>query len=320
MANVSQEARLLALTCVLLSSPIGLTRAEIFLAVPGYEDDSAATLRKFERDKNVLRDLGFELQTLGDLADPENMNEARYRVSKDSFVWPENFTISKRQLQYLELAAKAWGSSEMSRAANFAVTRLRALGLGATQDVKTLVNPRLVANDPAFSALSALISDGQAAEFVYRKSDGEESLRTVSPWGIRSIGGQFVLLAKDHGDEVIKNFLIRRIIGRVGLSALDYLGSTPHETRLAEQDLSAFILGNVAKLRVAPDTEAWVHFGIETVDGDSMQPVEIDVHYMDLELLIEELIEFGSAIEVLAPEGLKAAVIEHAKKVLVIHA
>lgn len=320
MAGVSQEARLLALTCVLLASPIGLTRAEIFASVPGYDDDSTATLRKFERDKNVLRDLGFDLETIGDYLDPENLNEARYRVSRTSFEWPDGFRISKRQLQYLELAAKSWSSGEMNRAANFAVTRLRALGLGAAQDVSTIVHTRLVSNDPAFSALSVLISEQQVAEFKYRKADGNESHRTVSPWNIRSIGGQFVLLAHDHGDGTTKNFLVRRIVGRVQAASDNYVTGNDKETRLAEKDLTAYILQNVASLRVAPNTEAWVHFGIESSDGDSLQPVEIQVNYMDLELLIEELIEFGSAVEVLAPERLRSAMFDHAKKVLDSHA
>lgn len=320
MASVSQEARLLALTCVLLASPIGVTRAEIFAAVPGYEDDSVATLRKFERDKNVLRDLGFDLETVGDFADPENLNEARYRVSKATFEWPEGFSISKRQLQYLELAAKAWGSGEMNRAAGFALTRLRALGLGIAQDVTSIVNPRLVTNDPAFSALSMLIGDSQPAEFSYRKPNGQESNRLVSPWTIRSIGGQFVLLARDHGDNAIKNFLIRRIVGRVQAAADEFRAITSDEARKAEQELTGYILGNVAKLRVAPGTEAWVHFGIESVESGAVLPAEIEVHYMDLELLIEELIEFGSSVEVLAPPALKSAVTEHAKRALDIHA
>lgn len=320
MASVSQEARLLALTCVLLASPIGLTRAEIFASVPGYEDDSTATLRKFERDKNVLRDLGFDLETIGDYVDPENFNEARYRVSRTSFEWPDGFRISKRQLQYLELAAKSWGSGEMNRAANFAVTRLRALGLGVAQDVSTLVHTRLVSNDPAFSALSVLIAERQVAEFKYRKADGSESHRTVSPWTIRSIGGQFVLLAHDHSDGSTKNFLVRRIVGRVQTSTENYVSGSEKESRIAEQDLTAYILQNVALLRVAPNSEAWVHFGIESSGGDSLQPVEIQVNYMDLELLIEELIEFGSAVEVLAPERLRLAMVEHARKVMSNHA
>lgn len=320
MARVSQEARLLALTCVLISTPIGLTRSELFAAVPGYEDESVATLRKFERDKNVLRDLGFELQTVGDSSDPDNLNEARYRVSRDSFVWPENFRLTMRQLQYLELATKAWQSSEMSRAASLALTRLRALGLGVTNDISSVVHPRLVANDPAFAALTNLIGDGRAADFVYRKSDGSESRRTVSPWTIRSIGGQFVLLAIDHGDLKIKNFLIRRIVGRVQASEEGLHASNEKEAKAAEISLTEHILSNRATLRVAPQTEAWVHFGIDASGHDSLHPIEIEVNYMDLELLIEELIEFGSAVEVVSPDTLRAAISSHARKVLESHA
>lgn len=320
MASVSQEARLLALTCVLLASPIGLTRTEIFASVSGYDDESLATVRKFERDKNVLRDLGFVLETIGDSADPENLNEARYRVSRSTFEWPADFKVSTRQLQYLELAARAWASSDMSRAANFAVTRLRALGLGTPKDVSSLVNARLVANDPAFTALTILMGDQRAAEFRYRKPGGEESARTISPWLLRSIGGQFVLLAKDHGDGAVKNFLVRRIIGRVAPSDAGYQAGNAVEFREAERSLTEYILNNVATLKVAPKSEAWVHFGLEIGETDAIQPVDIEVNYMDHELLVEELIEFGASVEVLAPETLKDAVINQAKKALASHA
>lgn len=321
MARLSQEARLLALTCVLLSSQIGLTRPEIFRAVPGYDDESIATIRKFERDKGTLRDLGLALETLGDATDPDNLQEARYRVSKASFEWPEGFKISKRQLQYLELAAKTWSAGEMSRAANFALTRLKALGLGAVQEISALVSPRLVANDPAFAVLTSLISEQRAATFRYRKPDGNDSQRQVSPWLIRSIGGQFVLLALDHSDSTVKNFLIRRIIGRVEYSSEPFRAGSAADFRAAELSLTEYILENVATLRVHPNSEAWVHFGIESTsaqrEGD---PVEIELHFMDAELLVEELIEYGGSVEVVSPETLQGLLIARAKRVVDLHA
>lgn len=321
MTRVSQEARLLALICVLLASPSGLTRPEIFASVSGYDDDSDASIRKFERDKDQIRSLGFSLETLGDPADQNNLNEARYRVSKSSFEWPADFQISKKQLQYLELAARAWDSPEMSRAANMAVTRLRALGLGVTEEIGNVVNPRLVANDPVFSMLSYLISEGQAANFYYLKPGGDKSDRVVSPWILRNIGGQFVLLALDHKDGKVKNFLIRRIIGKVSKSDQEFRPGQKSDYREAERSLTEYILQNKAVVRVASNTEAWVHFGLneQLVDPDVLS-MEIEINYMDLELLAEELVEFGGSVKVLSPTHLQEEIVERSRRVAALHA
>ena len=321
MTRISQEGRLLALVCVLLSSPTGLTRPEIFASVPGYEDESDASIRKFERDKDSIRSLGLALETLGDPADSNNLNEARYRVSKSSFEWPANFQISKKQLQYLELAARAWDSPEMSRAANMAVTRLRALGLGLAEEIGSVVNARLVANDPVFSMLSYLISEGRTANFRYLKPDGHQSDRVVSPWLLRNIGGQFVLLALDHKDGQVKNFLVRRIVGKVTKSDQEFRPGQKSDFRDAELSLTEYILQNKALVRVAANTEAWVHFGLNEQQAAAGQmSAEIEINFMDLELLAEELVEFGGSVKVLSPVELQNEVVARSRRVVDLHA
>jgi predicted DNA-binding transcriptional regulator YafY len=71
---------------------------------------------------------------------------------------------------------------------------------------------------------------------------------------------------------------------------------------------------------VAEGSEAWVHFGIDAEATESLESVDIEINFMDQELLVEELIEFGASVEVLAPETLKNAVIDQAKKALASHA
>jgi proteasome accessory factor B len=323
MSGVSQEGRLLALTCVLLTTSIGLTRQEVFTAVPGYDGDKVAALRKFERDKTRLRAIGIELEVLPAFDDPNNLNDARYRVSKEIFVWPEGFAVSARQLQYLELAAKAWATPEMRAAAGLAVTRLRSMGFAVERDPGSLINPRLVANDPMFIEVTSAIESGQSIEFQYRKLDGTQSVRVVSPWLIRSISGQFVLLGVDHSDSVVKNFLLRRIVSRPKISTQDYRQGTRSEIRETEASLTKHILGQVARLRVQKGTEAWVHFGIADSDGDQQQnetDSTIEVNFMDIELLAEELIEYGNSVEVIEPAELKQLIVSRFRQVMAQHA
>ena len=77
--TVSRKSeRLVNLTIALLGTKRWLTKAQIFSAVDGYEGESDAKERMFERDKDDLRNLGIEIE-VGSF-DPLFEDEAGYRI------------------------------------------------------------------------------------------------------------------------------------------------------------------------------------------------------------------------------------------------
>jgi proteasome accessory factor B len=88
---------------------------------------------------------------------------------------------------------------------------------------------------------------------------------------------------------------------------------TNQELQQAEQELNDFVRGNLATLMVAADTEAAL-----ALNPDSEGIAKLN--FMDEALLAEDLLEFGSDVEVLEPESLKRRIRASLKAVMKQHA
>ena len=64
-------------------------------------------------------------------------------------------------------------------------------------------------------------------------------------------------------------------------------------------DLEQLVKSQVARLRIRPNSEAWVRFG-----GTDSSSDEVEIHYQDLHLLAEELREYGRDVQVISPQNL----------------
>lgn len=314
----SKEERLFTLTCVLLAAGnLGLTKEQIFQAVPGYAEASAgAGLDKlFERDKSSLREAGVMVETLGIDEFMDEVSDSRYRLPRGSFTWPKKFELTGKKLQLLELAAKAWNAQSLSVAAKQGLTRLKALGLVELDTELEVFSPRLLAQHVAFKPLSEAIVNLQVVRFDYKKADGSQKTRLLRPWKLRHLEGQWVLLGQEIGSKEAKNFLLRRIYSRVEILEETFEAPDPDEISKAEESLIAFANSQVAKIRVADGSEAMVHFSNALRNN-----AEVELHYMDEDLLAEDLLEFGTSVEVLEPESLVERVHQKLQDVISSHA
>lgn len=309
----SPAERLFTLTCYLLSTEIkGLSKQDIYRAVPGYESGKSqdAIDRMFERDKESLKAAGIQLEVVNNFGF-EDAEHARYRIAKESFQWPKELTLSSAKMQLLELAAKAWNNQVLEGSAQSGLTRLKSLGLVASNTDLTPFTPRLLTRHAAFAPIAKAIEDSLQVAFRYQKPDGGVSDRLVSPQRLRQIEGQWVLLALHEGQS--KNFLLRRIISEVEILEAEAKRLSSVELQQVEQELNDFVLGNLAEIRVTPDTEAQL----------ALNPNEqgiAKINFMDEALLAEDLLEFGSDIQVLEPESLKRRLKASLKAVMKQHA
>ena len=120
----------MSLLLTLRNTTTGLSAEELVASVPGYglADPSTNPLsarRKFERDKDTLRELGIEVTTTGR---PE---EPRYRVIEEDYTLPA-LHLSAEQAACLSLAASAWRDGNLPATARRALTKLRAVSEGPT--------------------------------------------------------------------------------------------------------------------------------------------------------------------------------------------
>lgn len=298
--------RLLHLTCALLAAPYGLDKYEIYSAIKGYRDSQAAgddpqsLDRKFERDKKALREMGVQIESYIPNSAMDNNLETRYRISSEVFVWPKDVELSPRQLSLLNLAAQAWAHASLSEDAGRALSRLRALGIATEESGLIGFVPRIRTHEPAFWPLSEAIDAGKAVEFSYRKAGSKQpETRSVFPWSLQNIDGQWLLMGWDFNREEPRNFLLKRIVSKVVSGTDEYEKPDPAILEQALSDLAQLVEQQVARLRIKPDSEAWLRFGSPSATSD-----EVQIHYQDLHLLAEELREYGRDVLVISPQEL----------------
>jgi proteasome accessory factor B len=305
--------RLVTLTCCLLSRPsLGLSKNELFQAVTAYAQagSDAAREKMFDRDKSAIREAGFILEVIGNDGF-EDIDSARYRIQNSSFSWPEDFELTPQMLQLLEIAGKAWNNQVMGQAARSGIMRLRSLGLIPMSTDLAMLSPRLLAQHPAFAPLANSIAMNQMTRFNYRKADLSEQIREVSPKKLRQLAGEWVLLADENGK--IKNFLLRRIVSNVSELIEPATEVSQAAIDQAEAELLTHVENQVAKIEIAPDTEAFWHFN----PGPDLI---VELNYMDEALLAEDLMEYGSDLLVLEPASLAGRISESLLRVVELHA
>ena len=312
--KVGKPERLFSLTCALLYTSRGLTKAEILRSVRGYDTeyveggDNASLERKFERDKESLRHNGIQLETRIPAHEDENNQATVYLIKRESFYWPKDVKFTPRQLALLNLAAEAWAGGSLSTAASRGITKLRAMGsVGEDSDIVGIA-PRIQAHEPSFRDLNNAVSDYQVVQFDYRNpQSGEIMTRTLQPWLLRQVAGQWLVMGFDELREDTRNFMLRRIVSKitpvkVGKESKTFAAPSPDLIAAAVADLDLLAERQAALVKVKPETEAWFRFQLDLTGGKKAD--EVELHYHDIYVLAEQLREYANEIEVLGPESL----------------
>ena len=317
-----QSERLYSLTLALIRTEVGLTKEEIFSSIRGYRfdveaaggiDGNLSSLdRKFNRDKEDLRRLGLELDGAGS---NEGDADFRYRIAGGAFVWPKDSSLTSKQLQLLELAASVWSHAALSPDATSGITRLRAIAAVGDRDLLTGIAPRITTVEPSFGTLKRAVENLEEVTFEYRKADGEKGIRIVQPWQLSHTHGLWMLLGWDAERKAPRNFLLKRIHSKVSHTKNTFDRPEKTEVAAAKAELLSYYSSNLARIRVTPGTTAAMHF--ETHNSANG---EVALNYLDLHLLAEELLEFGTSVKVVEPVELKEIIEETLRQVISNHA
>jgi predicted DNA-binding transcriptional regulator YafY len=207
---VDRLERLVNLVAALIDTPRPLAREEIRQRIDGYSDDPDAFRRNFERDKELLRQMGLPLIT--EPLDAGRPDELGYRIPREEYELPDP-GLDEHELAALRLASGAvqvdgaWGRDATVRA-------LRKLAGAATGQssggmlADEAAGGRLadLPGGDAVAAAFGAIAERRKLRFTYR---GEA--RLVDPWRLSFRRGQWYLAAFDHGRGEERLFRLDRI-------------------------------------------------------------------------------------------------------------
>ncbi|NUS36077.1 MAG: WYL domain-containing protein [Pseudarthrobacter sp.] len=215
--SVPRTERLLNLLIALLNTRYGLRRSELREKI--YHDDSGNDVafgRMFERDKNDLRDMGFEVETLTDLGwSEDDPATTRYRIGKESNRLPD-VQLGPEEWTVLLLASQLWERAALGTAARSAVRKLQASARLADVELPAGVQPRIKPAGQAFDDIVAAMHARHPVTFRYLAgTTGREELRTVEPWGLGSRFGQWYLVGHDRGRNAVRHFRLSRMTSAV---------------------------------------------------------------------------------------------------------
>ena len=327
-AKVPVEERLFSLVLALLATENGLTKTEILSTVQGYRQDFAHTgdnanlERKFERDKDDIRELGVPLETVQSPGDPGNNQNLRYRIPRGAYELPTDIAFSAEETTLLGLAAMVWREGSLSTESRRALLKLRSLGVTADQPVLGYA-PRVRVRDVAFEALNAALGRNAYVRFSYLKPGEEEArVRTVAPLALVQHQGRWHLAAEEAGTGVRKTFLLRRIVSRVTTTGTTFPPPTDDESAKALLELEEVWDSHTAVVDVEPGSDAATRLakrrGTVAEASDESQNL-LRLHYSDINIFADELAGFGPEVLVVSPPELRRAVLDRLLKTAADH-
>jgi proteasome accessory factor B len=306
---VDRLERLVNLVAALIDTSRPLPREEIRQRIDGYSDDPDAFRRNFERDKELLRQMGLPLIT--EPLDAGRPDEMGYRIPREAYELPDP-GLDEHELAALRLASGAvqvdgaWGRDATVRA-------LRKLAGAATGDSQSGIledeaAASRLADLPGGEAVAAAfgaIAERRQLRFSYKGQP-----RLVDPWRLSFRRGRWYLAALDHGRGEERLFRLDRIegavvpIGPAGAFARPSGGDAapPPAWRLGDDDEIA------AELLVDAEQARWA---VEALGEDAVVArhpdgaVVFEVGVTNVAAFRSFVLEFLDHAEVLGPDRLR---------------
>ncbi len=215
MHTVSRKSeRLVNLTIALLGTRRWLTKAQIFIAVDGYEGEPDAKERMFERDKDDLRNLGIDIE-VGSF-DPLFEDEAGYRIKPGSYR-SDISEISSRELSLISLATSIWQGAVLNSSALSALIKLKSLGIDSDLDAIPAIAPTIHISDENFASIVDAIAERRTISFSYLSPELTPQQRALEPYGAGTKGGYWYVAGFDLDRREIRLFRLDRIDSEISL-------------------------------------------------------------------------------------------------------
>lgn len=325
--RVPAEERLFSLVLALLSTESGLTKTDILANVQGYRQrwsrggDNASLERQFERDKDDIRELGIPIETIETPGAAGNNQTLRYRIPKGEYNLPDDIRFTPDESALLSLAAMAWREGSVSAESRRALLKVRSIGADPDDtDAVDAYVPRLRARDAAFEPLRDALDRGGAARFAYITPGHDEPReRFVAPLALVQHAGRWMLSAQEFATGQVKNYLLSRIVGAVRIVEPGRHVAPDGAAERALAELDRLWSERTVAVAVSPGSDAERRLGRRR--GTASAPDgSLVVHYVDPQILVEELAAFGAEVRVLEPLDIRDRIVRRFERLAADHA
>jgi proteasome accessory factor B len=313
--KIAVEERLFSLVLALLATQIGLSKNDILSTVQGYRQsfveggNNDNLERKFERDKDDLRDLGIPVEAIDTPGEPGNNQNTRYRIPRSGYGFPAEIRFTPEEVSLLGLAAMVWREGSLSGESRRALLKIHSLGAEANEPVLGY-SPRVSVRDTAFQPLNVALAKNAVVTFDYLKP-GQSAARSriVEPRALVQHQGRWYLYGKEPSADRSKTFLLRRIVSAVKQTGTVVEAPAGEQTVAALTELDALWRAQLAIVDAVAGSDAAQRLGkrkgtTQTASGS------LALHYSDLNLVADELAACGPEVHVVSPPELRSAVLE----------
>jgi proteasome accessory factor B len=322
--TIRPEDRLFHLILALMATPSGVSKDHILRSVRGYREDAEAGVskdtleRRFERDKDILRDMGIPLETLVPAEDDGNNRNTVYRIPKGKYDHPTHLHLSAQDIRLLNVAAAVWREGSLSHDARVAQMKLASHGLKVNEPLLGAL-PMITARDPALDSLRIALAEHKQVTFSYLKpGERQATRRVVSPLAVVMHEGSWHVLSLEGDTSAQRTFLLRRIVSAVEIVEQAAVQAPPDTVAQMTDELDRLYEEQVAHIRVAPNSQAatiLAHRPGTTIDNDVYT-----VHYTDVNVLADALCEHGPEVTAQNPPELVDAVVSQLRQLEADHA
>jgi proteasome accessory factor B len=306
--TIRPEDRLFHLILALMATSHGVSKDHILHSVRGYREDADAGVaretleRRFERDKDILRDMGIPLETWIPADDDGNNRNTLYRIPKGRFDHPTDLDFSAQDIRLLNVAAAIWREGSLSGDARIATVKLASHGIDVDEPLVGAL-PMITARDPALASLRLALAEKKQVSFSYLKPGlTTPSQRTVSPLAVVLHEARWHLLGLDSATGEERTFLLRRIVSAVDIHDTPAHPDEAGHVASMSAELDRLFENQVATVDVVPHSQAatiLAHRPGTTIQGNSYR-----LHYTDPWVLADELCEHGPDVVVTDPPEL----------------
>ncbi|MRK01811.1 helix-turn-helix transcriptional regulator [Aeromicrobium yanjiei] len=302
--------RLMNLIFALLVSRQYLTKDQIRESIADYRDSTPQAFdRKFERDKEELRELGINVE-MGSI-DKYFNDEPGYRIRRDEAELPD-LELTREEAAVIGLATQVWEHAGLASESTTALVKLKAIGVDVDTSVLRMAEPKLSADEPSFDVMWDAVTRRIPVTFAYARPNQEPMQRHLEPWGIISwhdrwyVGG----LDLDRGEPRI--FRLSRVIGDVETQGPAGSYDIPEGTDMKDLARALFPPDPVeaAVLRMRKGRGQSLRRLAEKVTPIDEDHDEVEVRYSSRWELAAEVASYGPDVVALSPPEVREAVVQ----------
>jgi proteasome accessory factor B len=326
---MQKDQRLLDLAALLLKAAEPVSWREIQEQFPeDYAGKGEAAIRKFERDKADLLELGIPVRyAAGDEDLP-----AGYLIDKDDFYLPD-LKLPPEDLALLYLAgsaALATGSFPYSRDLAHALNKLSfaARAPGASEAAAVAARSLSAGDGPEggpgalVEELSRAVAHKKRLHLAYHGAERRERTeRDVDPYGLFQQGGAWYLVGWCHLRQAIRTFHVARVeslvVNAASPRSADFsprkdFSVAEHARREAWEYEKHPPMRCRIRLEPGASTEVLASFGPRARVREEGSGAVVELEATNGEGLVRHVLALGDKAEVLAPRSLR----ERAREVL----